>query len=96
MNVSISDLSQLAAVDVDPDGVARQEEVVGVVVQLGALVLVEGVLDRQLVQAELGRQLVQLVGRRAAQVDPHDRVLLSSSSETSATSKSSASSLPSR
>ena len=46
----------------------------GVVVELGPLVGLERVLDRERVQAQLVGQLVQLVARRAAQVDPDHRV----------------------
>ena len=45
-----------------------------VVVELRALVRLEGVLDRQLVQPELVLQLLQLVAVGVAQVDPDDRV----------------------
>ena len=63
-------LRELALLDVHPDGVARQEGVGGVAVDLGALVRPEGVLDGQLVEAELVRQFVQLVQRGPAEVDP--------------------------
>ena len=46
----------------------------GVVVELRALVRAERVLDRELVQAELVRQLVQLVRGGVAEVDPDDGV----------------------
>ena len=46
----------------------------GVVVDLRALVGPERVLDRELVEAELAGELVQLLLRRTAEVDPHDRV----------------------
>ena len=46
----------------------------GVVVELRPLVLAERVLDGELVQAELAGELVELVLRRSAEVDPHDRV----------------------
>ena len=76
MNASISVSLELAPVGVDAHGVAREEQVAGVVVELRPLVRSERVLDGQLVQAELGRQLVQLVVGRAAEVDPHDGVRL--------------------
>ena len=74
MNASISVSSSAAGLGVDPHGVAGQEGVGGVVVELGPLVGLERVLDGQLVQAELVGQLVELVARRAAQVDPDHRV----------------------
>ena len=43
-------------------------------IELRALVRAERVLDRELVQAELGGELVELLLRRAAEVDPHHRV----------------------
>ena len=67
-------LVELAALGVDAHGVARQEQVGRVVVELGALVWAERVLDGELVQAELTGELVELLLRRAAEVDPHHRV----------------------
>ena len=74
MNASISVSSRRAALDVDAHGVAGQEQVGGVAVELGALVGAERVLDGELVQAELAGELVELLLRRAAQVHPHDGV----------------------
>ena len=45
-------------------------------VELRTLVRAERVLDGELVQSELLGEHVQLVLRRAAEVDPHDRVVL--------------------
>ena len=73
MNASISVSSRLAFVGVDAHGVAGQEEVGGVAVELGALMGAEGVFDRELVQSELAGELVQLLLGRAAEVDPHRR-----------------------
>ena len=74
MNASISVSSSVAGFGVDPHRVAGQEQVGRVVVELGALVGAEGVLDGELVQAELAGELVELRLRRAAEVDPHHRV----------------------
>ena len=60
------------AVVVEPHGLARQEEVVRVAVELRPLVGAQRVLDGQLVEAELVAQLVELLGRGPAQVHPHD------------------------
>jgi hypothetical protein len=57
----------------DPHAVAGEEGVGGVGVELGPMVGLEGVLHRERVQAELVGQLVQLVDRRPAQVDPDHR-----------------------
>ena len=43
-------------------------------VELGALVLGDGVLDGQLVEAELVGQLGELLVGRGAEVDPHEGV----------------------
>ena len=51
---------------------AREEQVVGVVVELRSLVLAERVFERELVEAELGLQLVHPGSRGPAVVDPHD------------------------
>ena len=68
-----------------------------VVVELGPLVRPERVLDRQLVQAELVGELVELLLRRVAQKSTQTTVSgRSRCSETSATGKSSASSTPLR
>ena len=45
----------------------------GVVIELRPLVAAEGVLDRQLVEPELGLDLVDVRFSRLAVVDPHDR-----------------------
>ena len=73
MNASIS-VSSRPGLGVDAHRVAGQEQVGGVAVELGALMGSEGVLDRELVQTELAGELVQLLLRRAAEVDPHDGV----------------------
>jgi len=43
-------------------------------VELGALVRTKGIFDGELVQAQLGRELVELLLRGSAQVHPHDGV----------------------
>jgi hypothetical protein len=45
----------------------------GVVVQLGALGFLQGALDCQFVQPELGVDHVDVAGRGAAQVQPYHR-----------------------
>ena len=47
-----------------------------IVVELGALMGTKGILDGQLVQAELARELVELLLGRSAEVDPHHGVRL--------------------
>ena len=56
---------QLAGLLVEGRRVGRHEEVGPVAVDLGALGLFEGVLDRQLVQAELTADDVELLARWA-------------------------------
>jgi hypothetical protein len=54
-------------------GVGAEEQVGGIVVELGALGLVQGVLDGQLVQPELGVDHVEVAWRGSAQVQPNHR-----------------------
>jgi hypothetical protein len=67
-------LVEFSALDVDPHSVAGEEEVGRVPVELGALVRTKGIFDGELVQAQLGRELVELLLRGSAQVHPHDGV----------------------
>ena len=73
MNASIS-AWEIAVAFVEVNGVAHHEQVAGVALDFRPLVLPEGVLDGELVKAELVLQLLHLLGRRRAVVDPHDRV----------------------
>jgi hypothetical protein len=65
---------QAAVGDVHVHGVAGQEQVRGVAVELGTLMRSQGVFDSQLVQAELSGELVELQLRGGAQVHPHHGV----------------------
>ena len=67
---------QDAVVGVHADGLAGQEQVGGVAVELGALVWSQGVLHGELVQAELAGEGVELLPGGGAQVDPDHRVPL--------------------
>ena len=67
-------LDEAGALGVDADGVARQEQVGRVVVELGSLVLTKGVLDGELVDAELVGELDELLLAGGTEVDPHDGV----------------------
>ena len=67
---------QDAVVGVHVDGLAGQEQVGGVAVELGALVWSQGVLHGELVQAELAGEGVELLLGGGAQVDPDHRVPL--------------------
>ena len=57
----------------DPHGVEVEEHVVGVAVELWALMLGGGVLDRQRVQAELLAEHGEVVHVGLVQVQPHHR-----------------------
>jgi hypothetical protein len=61
---------------IQADGVGGQEVVVLVAVQLGPLVLLDGVLDRQGVEPELLRDELQVLLVGLAQVQPHHRARL--------------------
>ena len=61
---------QLAGAGVEPGRVGGQEQVAGVAVELGPLVLVHGVLDGQRVQPELLAQHGEVVAVGVAQVQP--------------------------
>ena len=76
MNASISVFSSRSSLGVEPHGVARQEQVARVVVDLRPLVRLDGVLDRQCVQPQLVGEPreVGLVGME--EVDPHDHALV--------------------
>jgi hypothetical protein len=65
---------QLPRVMVEADGVQRDEDVVVVMVELGALPLVQCVLDRERVEAELLGDDRELFLGRLADVHPDDRV----------------------
>ena len=67
-------LDQRGFVGIDTNRVGGQEQVRLVVVELGSLMRAERVLDGQLVEAELVGELVELLLRRTAQVDPHHGV----------------------
>jgi hypothetical protein len=70
--VHLADLDDLVGVDVA--GRAQHHELgAAVALQLGALVGVDGVLDRQRVQPELRRDLVDLVDARPQHADPAER-----------------------
>jgi hypothetical protein len=56
-------------------GVAGQEQMRLVLVELGTLVRLQHVLDGQFVQAQLDGQLIDLLLGRAAQVEPHHGVV---------------------
>ena len=71
MNASISVGLQRRLLDVELEGVGDEEHVVLEVDVLVPLVRVERVLDREVVQAQLVGQLLQLLGRRRVDVDPH-------------------------
>jgi len=64
---------QLAAGDVEADGVGAEEQVGLVAVELWPLVLVDRILDRQRVQPELLRHRRQVVLVGGAQVQPDNR-----------------------
>jgi hypothetical protein len=64
---------QLSGAGVEADGVRGQERVVGVTVQLGPLVRVDGVFDRQGVQLELAGDQRPLIGLGCYEVDPDHR-----------------------
>jgi hypothetical protein len=66
-------------VAVEVHGVARQEQVARVAIDLRALVRLEGVLDGHGMQVELAGQPGEVVGRRVHEVDPDDRVGLGES-----------------
>jgi len=55
------------------NGVAGEEQMCRVVVDLRTLMGFEGVFDGQLVQPELVCEVVKLLGRRPAEVDPDHR-----------------------
>ena len=74
MKASISATWSSALVGVGPGAVAGQEEVVGVEVELGPLVRLEGVLDGELVEPELGGERLELAGGGVAHVDPDDGI----------------------
>ena len=63
-------LVEAPCLGVDAHGMAREEQVGRVVVELGSLVGAEGVLDGELVQAELAGELVELLLGGSAEVDP--------------------------
>jgi hypothetical protein len=67
---------QLAGVMSQADGVGGEEVVVLVAVQLGPLMLLDGVLDGQRVQPELLGDDLQVLLVGLAQVQPHHRVRL--------------------
>jgi hypothetical protein len=67
---------QLAGVMIQADGVGGEEVVVLVAVQLGPLMLLDGVLDGQRVQPELLGDDLQVLLVGLAQVQPHHRVRL--------------------
>jgi hypothetical protein len=70
-DVDLAELHRLGLVDVA--GRAQDaEHGVAVAFELGALVGVDGVLDGQLVQVELARDLGELLARRPVQADPGD------------------------
>ncbi len=66
-------LHELGPLPVEVDRVGGEEQVGGVAVDLRALVGLQGVLDGQLVEAQLGGDLGEVVGRRMAVVDPDER-----------------------
>lgn len=68
------DRAQAGLLDVELHGVGDEEHVLLVVDVLVALVRIEGVLDREVVQPELVGQAVQLLLRRIVEIDPHDVV----------------------
>ena len=76
MNASISVSSRPPLFGVDADGMARQEEVGLVVIELRPLVLGQRVFDRELVQAELVLRAHRAAPWTAAKVDPHEGVRL--------------------
>jgi hypothetical protein len=67
---------ELAAGVVQPDGVGGEEGMGLVAVQLGALVFVDGILDREGVQPELFGEDLQVGGVGLAQVQPDHRGFL--------------------
>jgi hypothetical protein len=68
----LPDVDLLARVVVER-GLQDQEEHVAVVLELRALVGRERVLDRELVQVELGTDRLELLRRRLEEPDPHER-----------------------
>ena len=70
-DVHLAELDGLGLVDVA--GRAQDaEQGVAVALELGPLVRVDRVLDRELVQRELARDLGELLARRAVEADPGD------------------------
>jgi hypothetical protein len=61
---------------IQADGVGGEKVVVLVAVQLGPLVLLDGVLDRQGVEPEFLRDELQVLLVGLAQVQPHHRIRL--------------------
>ena len=74
MNTPISLVSQLSGAGVQRERVGVHEQVRVIAVELRALVLVDGVLDGQRVQAQLLGDRRQLLAGRLAVVQPHKRV----------------------
>jgi hypothetical protein len=56
-------------------GLEHEEQAVAVAFELGPLVGLDGVLDGEGVQLELGYDRVELAGRRLVEPDPHERVV---------------------
>jgi hypothetical protein len=67
-------LIQAAIVDVHPHGVAGQEQMRGIPVELGTLMRSQGVFHGQLVQAELTGQRVELLLGGGTQIYPYHGV----------------------
>ena len=75
--------AQLGRLDVELDGVADEKEVVVVVDVLVALVPLEGVLDGEVVEAQLRGQHLHVPRRRVVEIHPHRGPAESSRSDTS-------------
>ncbi len=78
--VAVDEQQDLARLDVVAvvhvaDGLEDDEQGVAVDLELGPLVRVDGVLDRQLVQVELARDGVELLLGGLEDADPHERAV---------------------
>jgi hypothetical protein len=74
-DVQLAELHALLGVEVTGGAEDREEQAV-VALELGALVCLDGVLDGELVEGELGSDRVQLLRRRAVEPDPAHAVLI--------------------